>query len=240
MISFPNGCIHIVTFEKLANSNIVKWSGNRPVDKVRIPDIVKAILKNKQVHGQIMLAKLNENEYECYDGLHRFEAIKRVVRKYPEYKNYKCMVYVMKDPTAGKVIDDFLEINKSISVPEIYRERLPNSERKEIIETVVKHFYNKYKKELFMPSNNPRIPKENRERFTDRVTSLYNELNPPDVSYLIKFLLKLSEAYKVNINLDEMTEKKCRICVDAGFWLFSKKDWHVYQKYGLTKEQLLN
>lgn len=237
MISFHNGNVHELSFEKLAELNIVRWSGNRPVDEVRIPEIVETILKNKQVHDTIKIAKINGIEYECYDGLHRLEAIKEIVKKRPEHKNLKCMVYVMKNATQDKVRTDFLEYNKSISVPEIYKE--PPSSSTEMIKTVVNHFYEKYRKELFKPSYNPRIPRENRERFTDRVKSLYDELKPPDHHFLINFLYTLSEMYAVNIDFQTMTEERIAICLPVKFWLFSKKDWHVYQKHGLTKEMVI-
>ena len=240
MIEFsPSGVLYSATFEELANSKIVNWAGNRPPDELRIPEIVNSILKRKHVHDYIKVAMLKDREFSCYDGSHRLEAIKGIVKSHPDLKNYKCTVYVMKDATEGKVTDDFLEINKSISVPEIYRESSPNSERKKVIEETVKHFYDKYKKELFRSSKKTQIPRENRERFTERVTSLYDELDSPAYQILVNFLYRLSDAYRVNIDWVTMTEDKCRICIDAGFWLFTKKDWHVYQRYGLTKEQLL-
>lgn len=237
MASFPNGTVHVLSFEKLAELNIVRWSGNRPVDEVRIPEIVETILKNKQVHDTIKIAKINGLEYECYDGLHRLEAIREIVKKHPEYKDLKCMVYNMKNATLEKVRTDFLEYNKSISVPEIYKE--PQSSSTEMIKTVVDHFYEKYKKELFKPSYHTRLPRENRERFTDRVKSLYDELKPPDHHFLIHFLNTLSDIYAVNIDWNTMPEEKIAICLSVKFWLFSKKDWHVYQKHGLTKEMVI-
>lgn len=238
---YPNGTVYELSFEKLAGLKIVRWSGNRPFDEVRIPEIIETILKNKQVHDTIKIAEINGIEYECYDGLHRLEAIREIVKKHPKNKNLKCMVYIMKEATQSKVRADFLEYNKSISVPEIYKE--PPSSLQEIMQEIiiktVKHFHGKFRKELFMPSENTFVPRENRDRFTNRLTRLYEELTPPDHHWFIKFLYALSEAYKVNID-SKMNEKKIKICRDVDFWLFSKKEWHVYQKHGVTKEKILD
>jgi hypothetical protein len=195
--------IYLVKIDKLLN--VKNWSKNRPPNEKRIEEIKKSIENKELVNGIIYLAYLND-EWICYDGIHRLTSyIELNMRK------TKVLVDVMYEEIEEMdVIKCFMNINKTVPVPQLFKEDI-NSEIKIKIIDCVKRFNDRYK-EFFSNSNKPRIPNTNRDVFQDFIYDIY--LSYPDkIENIEKNLHKLNEKLK-----DKTENEKC---IKYGFYLFS-------------------
>ena len=77
---------------------IKNWSKNRPPDETRVEDIKVSLIKRQPTHsdGIILVWENPDGSLECFDGIHRLEAIMSLEREECEdtqilirhYKNY--------------------------------------------------------------------------------------------------------------------------------------------------------
>jgi len=103
----------------------VNWEKNRPPDPVR----VQAIADYFQLHdvglvpGLVSIWVDANRTHHVYDGIHRLMAARQLTQR----QRQLAVLVVYRDTTREQdIIDDFLCLNKSISVPTIYLE--PSSE----------------------------------------------------------------------------------------------------------------
>jgi hypothetical protein len=156
--------IYCISLQKLIKKyNIINWHLNRNVDSTRIENISQTITltDNTMIPGMIC-GWINGNNLEIYDGFHRFSACK-------DYKNMKCIIKIMVCDI-DKIIYDFKNINKSISVPFIYTEE--NSKKKiSVCESVVKKLCDKYPHNI-SSSRSPQRQNFNRDACIDMISLL--------------------------------------------------------------------
>lgn len=149
------------------NYNFVNWDKNRPVDSVRVNDLHEYFIKNdiKMVPGIIYAYKTKEsNDLIIYDGIHRIQAV---------LKNENIMQFLIQiTETADEeeIKNDFININKSISVPSIYLEE--TSVYKKLVSiSVAAELCKRYPKFL-SPSRIPYQYNFNRDIFTEFISTL--------------------------------------------------------------------
>jgi hypothetical protein len=89
--------------------NIKNWKKNRPADKFRIDEIYEYYKKNdiKLIPG-ILYLWLNKDKYLIYDGIHRYEALKKLNKD-----DINILLYINLSNNEDSIIEDFTNINKS-------------------------------------------------------------------------------------------------------------------------------
>lgn len=207
--------IYLIKVKKLINVKL--WDKNRELDKSRMEEIKKSILNKTFVFGIIYIAYIN-SEWVCYDGQHRLFS-------FLELKNYKQKILVdmvYDDINEDDVKKYFININKSVSVPNLFLEENIDYKIKNDINKLVKKYNDKYK-DFFSTSSNPRIPNTNRDRLSDDIYEIYLKFNH-NIDNIENNLNKLNDYYKDNYNNDK--------CKKYDFYLFVKKniDLDDYEK----------
>lgn len=105
----------------LDNFQIENWSKNRPEDTIRVEEIAKYYESNniKIIPGTIHVWLHNEIHY-IYDGLHRFLAAKLLNENSLRPINLNILLSINYSKFEDNIINDFININKSIPIPFIY------------------------------------------------------------------------------------------------------------------------
>ena len=222
---FEKGSIHILSFETLLKKDIINWKHNRPPDDKRVSEIAEGILTNKQCDGTIYVAKLDQ-DLVCYDGIHRHEAIKLLLQRREPVSDIPIVVFVLKEATHGKILDHFSILNNCIPVPELYTQQQQQPCGKiKIIETVVNYYRLKFPN-FFSTSRSPRVPNENKDIFTDKLSEIYDKLLPHNSDIFINRLNDQNLSYRKNFLESKPTSRNLRKCINFEFYLFFKRDWH--------------
>lgn len=207
--------------------NVKSWKYNRPVDNMKIAEIVKLTEENSRntIEGVIYVAHIN-GKYVCYDGNHRLEALKLLNSK------KLVLVNLMIAKNDDEIKRRFIEINRANPVPELYTiDTTDVSEqlRKSIDEIVNNITSNKQFAKFRSASKHPQRPNFNKDKLTDM---LYNKLKNTDIKKIVpnkifNDIINLNLEYSREIHMKHsdystaMT-KKCRKC---GCYLFLKKDF---------------
>lgn len=235
VVSYNNHNIYLVNWKNI-NKLVGLWKYNRPPDKNRVEKIKNYIETNNYVPGIIYLAEIDDKLY-CYDGNHRREALNLT------NKDYNVLIDVMFNSTHLKTKQIFNDINKAISVADIYINNENDKDNLEVKQQIQKLviFYEKKYKHFISVSSRYRSPNFQRDAFINQVYEIHNNLNV-SVEKIQKVLSKMNELYcsevlsfnkpknKYNVN----TLKKCE---KHNFWLFidrkicTKTFNHVLDKY---------
>jgi hypothetical protein len=210
--------------ETLQSLNTETWQENRPPDEVRIKEVKNEIESSKRVQGIIALACENKKMI-CYDGNHRRLALLGI----KNIKDINVLVSVIWDANQLSIYNEYMLLNKSISVPLIYM-RKPNKPIKtndptNIISEYVKTLVSNYPK-FSSPSKACRPPNFNRDLLTDDLLSLYKEHKKKiKLELLTDILDNMNECYKSekygfkHANLKKQVLDKC---LNGSLWLFSE------------------
>ncbi len=187
------------------------WKFNRPPDKDRVAEIHEYMKTSKRVDGIIYIACVN-NELVCYEANHRREAMKGIEGL------HNVLVDILWNATDEKVKEEFVRLNKAVSVPELYLGESVESTMNDIREIVDK-FCTNFKK-LKVNSGRPQRPNFNRDMITDEITRVMREKNltPAEMETWI------TERNK-ELSLQDragLPEKVIKKCEESGLWLFSR------------------
>lgn len=223
MVRFERGNVYILNFDTIVKKNIVNWRHNRPPDFTRVFEISKKIEETKQCDGIIYVANIGEILI-CYDGIHRYEAIKQLLRTNKTLTNLPVLVFELSEATEQKVLEHFRDLNRCIPVPDLYMKK-QDSRKVQIIEEIVKYYHSRYKK-FFSTSRTPRVPNENRDIFTDKLSELYDKVNPVDCEDFMKKLELMNSYYKKKFLENTTITQNLRKCLSFEFYLFLVRDWH--------------
>ena len=234
-ISHEYSADHFVVKIKVAELlkiNVVNWTYNRPADGTRCSEIKDYLSKPSTVIDIFFHLHYNEkyNEFECLDGIHRYTALTMVDNK--ELINDKIVfAHIYFKKSEGELIDIFKNINKSITVPELYISKEYSLSDREIIQTVVNEWKDKYESH-FSPSKDFRVPQMNRDFFIDFLTSIFNEYKIRNKKTLLELLNKANECVKEYLDTGyshprrpiKFSPKQLEKCQKSGCYLFLYKD----------------
>jgi hypothetical protein len=188
---------------------IASWKHNRPPDVVRITEIHEFMKGSKRMDGMIYLACIN-HQLVCYESNHRREALKGLTEV------ADILVDVIWNATDDMVKQEFLRLNKSVSVPELYinEEEVPRA----VMSAAIDAFCTNYKS-LRSPSSHPQRPNFNRDKLTDEFYRVTKELHI-GVDELMARLTRLNQvmASRDRRKLSPKVIEKCEL---AGLWLFA-------------------
>lgn len=191
---------------------IKNWKFNRPPDPQRVEDIREHMNRTKRMDGILYLACI-DNELVCYDSNHRREAMRDVEGL------HNVLVDILWNATDKDVEEEFLRLNKAVSVPELYMEK-ELAERRHEIETLVREFCENYADHV-SPAKRPQRPNFNRDQLTDEFTRIMREekLTPSEFAeWITEQNRKASLNEKEKSKLSDKVRTKCE---QTGLWLFA-------------------
>jgi hypothetical protein len=214
-----NHQIWIIPITLFNSLPIKRWKFNRPPDMERVAEIHAHLLTSKRGDGIIYLADVG-GEIVCYESNHRREALKGV----PD-DTTPVLVDLMWNATDEIVKQEFMRLNKAVSVPELYvtEEAVVNADE---LRVAVKDFCKKYAS-LKATTGRPQRPSFNESIITDEFLKVTRD-NKISVA---EMLVRLD---KVNVRLaakdkKKLSEKIIEKCEKSGLWLFAY-DTHLNSK----------
>lgn len=194
------------------NSLPVKlWKYNRPPDSDRVREIHDYMKKSKRMDGMIYLATIGD-DLVCYESNHRREALKGL-----EHDMCAILVDFLPNTTDDELKEEFIRLNKAVSVPELYFSQDPEKIFQDL-RKAVDQFCETYKKHK-VTSNKPQRPNFNRDILMDEFYRLLKELNI-DVEELIKRLCKYNRCLMMS-DRSTLSQKIIDKCNESGLWLFA-------------------
>jgi len=162
----------IMSTSEFMKIKVENWKYNRPIDINRLPEIIKYIEEMNRMEGIIYLAKKDEIYY-CYDGIHRYNALKEIYRKREEYgdllgiMNTDMIVNVdIMEYNEEMIKKRFININSSIPVPEVYTEAERKLDKIYGVEEVMKYMMKHYP-EFVRNTQRVMKPNVNKTEFMD-------------------------------------------------------------------------
>lgn len=204
--------LKINTTKSLIKENILNWDKNRSPDNSRIYEISKYYLDNDivLVPGTISCYK-QDDKYVVYDGIHRLMAA------YIVNKELTFILSIKKDCEEDAIVKDFININKSVNVPNIYLERT-EIVKKLVCENVAKELCKLYPR-FVSPSRNPFAYNFNRDNIVEFISTLDIDFNTEKLEEkIIKRLITLNSSALIHTKKKNITVPKK--CVDYNFYLF--------------------
>ena len=195
------------------NYKIKNWKRNRPADRFRVNEIYEVYKEsNIKLLPGILYVWFYNNVYYIYDGLHRYEALKKL-----NNDSINILLFINLSNDEKSIINDFITINKSVAIPSLYIEDTDNI-KKEVCQSVAEQLCKNYQK-FISTSNRPHTYNFNRDNIIDWISTFNINFKIKDLSYIIyKILQKLNEKAKQTI-----IENKLEIpikCKQYNFYLF--------------------
>ena len=186
--------------KEFMRNNIKIWEKNRLVDYTRVSELTAMYKKDDyQIVPGWLSAFMKDDQMYVYDGSHRFQAM---------ISSGRTMSIFITITQFEKVIDDFINVNKMVPIPECY---LSENDATQLSERIVKHYCNLYPK-FVSPSFRCRKPNFNRDNFIDLLST---HLKGKDMQF-DNVILKLNEFN--DILKDNVKNTKCK---KYNFWLFT-------------------
>jgi len=226
--------------------NIHNWKFNRPVDMSRIPSIVEYIQNHQRVEGIIYLAEQGD-EYYCYDGIHRYNGIKQLVKKQQEYIDLLGTHDVLQMKVVidiipydeNKIKERFININSSLPVPVIYTETECKLDRIHITEEVYEYIHSKYGN-FIKASRKTNIPNTNSTEFSEKFNKILDTTCNYDIEYWKLAFNKFNDFMKSRqiktkttkedkmLSVLKLSPKQQDKCCKHDFYCFAANNWEDY------------
>jgi hypothetical protein len=151
-------------------NKFVNWKKNRPPDNIRIAQIEEYYSSNyiTLIPGIIYVWKFKD-KFIIYDGIHRLMAGFKYAENIIANK-IGVLIHFIETEKEQDIINEFLNINKSICVPSIYLEET-DTLKKIVCETIAEKLCNAYPK-FVSPSRKPFIYNFNRDNLIDFISTL--------------------------------------------------------------------
>jgi hypothetical protein len=205
-----NHSVYWVASDIFSQLPIKPWKYNRPPDVDRITEINRHMNETKRMDGLIYLACIG-NEVVCYESNHRREALRGLEGMNP------ILVDIMWGATDEIVKEEFLRLNKAVSVPELYI-----AEETDVIITGIKDAVDKFCENYAshkVGSNRPQRPNFNRDTVIDEFYRVMKENRIGIKEFVDRLqLLNTEMAGRDKTNLNEKVIAKCE---KSGLWLFA-------------------
>jgi hypothetical protein len=201
--------VYAIPMDKFKTLDVKQWKYNRPPDFSRVPEIYLWMKQFNRMDGLLNLAYISGEGLVCFEGNHRRLALDGL--------DIVVLVDILWDATHDTLIHEFRRLNKSVCVPDLYVVENGTTLRGEI-ENAVSEFRKKYPL-LESNSGRPQRPNYNRDKLTDEIHRLHNELNIP-ISTLMTRIETLNDLYKTK-DKSKLSEKIIQKCDASGLWLFA-------------------
>lgn len=221
-----NGKLLIINSKLMCNTyNIRNWNKNRPVDKIRVKEIKEFYEKsNLDLIPGIIYTWFNNDIYYIYDGLHRYTALKEL------NKEFKILMYINYSNDENDIINDFVNINKSIPVPSIYFEN-EQLIKKSICQNIADQLCRDYP-QFVSAARKPHVYNFNRDIIVEYISTFNINFQTKNIDKIVyKILLKLNDHAKQKLKDGNIIYPKK--CDKYNFYLFYLDKYYI-------KEQIEN
>jgi hypothetical protein len=215
----------LVLWRHLSSTEINNWRLNRPHDPSRLPEITYQLDQNDYVDGIIYLVNVGDGKYECFDGIHRIEAM-RELSKTKDCNNYRLLICYYPEYNETQIKQKFETLNKCIPVPHIYTKDSQELEKRKTVERLVEIYRERFP-EMFKPSTRPQVPHENRDIFTNKIDDLMEQIQVYDTHTICELFdrFNMYMKRKVETRKIKLTKKQRDKCEKYNCFIFASKDW---------------
>ena len=215
------------------------WSGNREPDMERVREIHEALEAGVFVPKMLLVADAGSDGLLCYDGNHRREAFNMYANG---DRPLTVVVDILRSAAHRDIVACFRNVNKSISVPEVFLTDeveggsggVGQGAVKEALRALVREYETTYKPFL-SASARCHAPHFNRDAFMDALFTIYTSQNGHyNVSEIQAALRVVNERYKDGMWGRPHEEFRAAVrekCQKHGMWLFAER--------GLSREHVL-
>jgi hypothetical protein len=239
-----------IQIKDIFNAPINNWEYNRPPDMTRCPDIAKYICGSKKpIDTMFYLSYRNVADcFDVLDGIHRLTALRIIKKGNLKCKqldfitgededekekekereivtnwlyNQYLLVNIRFNAVLGDLIDTFVTLNKSQTVPDLYIRDVAK-EKRNIIEAVTNEWQIRFKKH-FSSSSNPITGNTNRNKFIDLLDKIYDKYKINEACDLKKVLEDANTRISFNIPTKISVDIRFK-CIDSGCYLFLYKN----------------
>jgi hypothetical protein len=205
-----NHSVYWITCDIFSQLPIKAWKYNRPPDVDRITEINRHMNETKRMDGIIYLACV-DNEIVCYESNHRREALRGL-----EGMN-QLLVDIIWNATDEIVKEEFLRLNKAVSVPELYI-----ADEADVVITGIKDAVDKFCENYAshkVGSNRPQRPNFNRDTVIDEFYRVMKE-NRIGIDEFVTRLQRLN-GEMAGRDKTKLAQKVIDKCEKSGLWLFA-------------------
>lgn len=197
--------------------NDLKYERNRPVDTKRVEDIEKYQMRHFKKYKtydtltpQIIFARFNDDGIErimMIDGQHRLFAFNCLPKK-----DVFISVVIYKCNSSDEILQKYCRINKSVPVPEIYKDESPDDFKRKVCEGAANKFALQFPKQV-SDSKKPYRPHFNREILAEALfknKQIKKIIDPRNIDGSIQTLfdglMKLENNYLKNLQPNEFCD----------------------------------
>lgn len=241
-----------MNYDDFLKLNISNWKYNRPLDRSRVPDIIHYIKKNHRIEGIIYLAyQKDSNTYYCYDGIHRYHAIKQIYKDQDTFSDilgiYQLDFTIMVDIMEYKdeiIRERFININSSLPVPTVYTEYEQKLDKIKLLEHIFSYICDLYPS--FVKSNRKtNVPNINSFIFNEQFSNIIDQHGLYDFEYwknqmkqfnlfMSNLQIKSTNPKTICYNYIKLTATQKQKCEKYCFYCFASKNWDQYFLYFLS------
>jgi hypothetical protein len=206
----------------------INWSKNRPPDMVRVYQIKEYLLNNNLslAPGIVSCWTTKTTPFQIYDGIHRFLAVKALVEADPT-KVIHVLIQILVARKEQEVIDDFVNLNKSVCIPSIYIEDtsvLKKTVCQDIAEALCKRYPS-----FISPSRKPYAYNFNRDILIEWISTWNIDFSKAGIQHLaVQELLKLNGEAKTYV--ERMNIPHPNKCKYHNFFLFYLEKTDIKRK----------
>ena len=201
--------VYAIPMETFKTLDVKPWKHNRPPDMARVPEIHEWMKQFRRMDGVLNLAYISGEGLVCFESNHRRLALAGL--------DIPVFVDIVWDATHEIVRQEFMRINKAVSVSALYVADTPVALRGEM-EDAVADFRKRFGS-MESTSGRPQRPNYNRDRLTDELMRLQQELVVP-VAELMRRLYLLNDKCSA-YDKSKLTDKMRQKCEASGLWLFA-------------------
>lgn len=203
--------VYWVPLKKFKELPIKRWKFNRPADEDRVTEIREYMKISQRMDGIIYLAFV-DNELVCYESNHRREALSELESV------ADILIDVIWGATDDVIKQEFVRLNKAVSVPELYIESKPFDIDIETLRKYVDDFCKSYKSHK-VSSGKPQRPNFNRDNLTDDFYRIMKE-HHLTIDTLMEKLTRYNQQLTTK-DKSKLSEKIVEKCSSSGLWLFA-------------------
>lgn len=199
----------------LSNFIVENWEQNRAPDIIRIKEMrEKYIISPKEIIPGIIYAYRVGNKLIIIDGIHRFEAFKSINTQ------LSLIIQVYKENVSKEyLLNEFIDINSSVPLPELYKNIEEKHEKASFCEEVVRKLIEKWPKHV-SPSRFNQPQNFNRDNIIDMLSNLDINFKIDNVDKVFNLLMTLNEQSRKDV--ESMCIQVPRKCYQNNCFLFYK------------------
>ena len=163
---------------EINNEIFVNWEKNRPPDEIRTLQIFQYYIDNNlKIIPGVIYGWEKDNKLYIYDGIHRFLAGQKT------NNNMVFLLQVRKTDKESEIINDFLNLNKSVCVPSVYLEE-GSVIKKLVCQNIANMLCKKYP-DFVSPSRKPYQYNFNRDNIVEFISTLDVDFTRANIDLLI-------------------------------------------------------